>query len=620
MPITLGLNIAALNAQRQLERKDSEVSKTFERLSSGLRINRASDDAAGLAISESLRADSRVYTQAIRNVNDGISALAIQDAALEQLTVILTRQKELAIQAANGTFTFEQRKSLHKEADALTDEYNRIVESVEFNGRKLLENPNTELRIQAGYGVEGSIGFQLAGELSRNVGDGTYDIDSSVTSAADNSGTVLADLNGDGKLDIINLPTTTTGSVHLGNGDGTFNAKQDFTSGTVSAGSFVDAVVADFNGDGVLDLALPEGGSSSVSLFVGNGDGTFKARTSFSAASNVRGMEVGDFNNDGKLDLLAAGPNSFLYLGNGDGTFHGNDIGIAGFDASVADVDRDGNLDYITSASGQVKIARGNGDGTFSAPTTITLSGDAATGTAVLDLNRDGYADIVTADFNLGSGDAVSVFMNNGDGTFGPRITYATVDRPNSLTVGDMNGDGYDDLLVGGLLAPNTMQVLISNKDGTLTAGDPISAAAGSLNPAIGDVNGDGANDIVQSYIGSSTVNVHLANTTRSSHMEYFELYTAAEALDSLATIDSALERVGRERGAIGSTQSRLEVTLKTLSVARENFDAAASRIRDADIAEESANLTRTQILRSAALSVLAQANQSPALALQLLS
>ena len=118
LPITLGSNIASLGAQRRLANASEKLGSVFERLSSGLRINRASDDAAGLAVSSSLNAYQRIYTQGVRNLNDGVSALSIADGAIGQLSNIVTRQNELAEQAANGIYTTVPRSALDREAQA----------------------------------------------------------------------------------------------------------------------------------------------------------------------------------------------------------------------------------------------------------------------------------------------------------------------------------------------------------------------------------------------------------------------------------------------------------------------------------------------------------------------
>ena len=150
MAITVGLNIASLQAQRRLGSSTEALGSVFEKLSSGQRINKASDDAAGLAIADALRADQRVATVAIRNANDGISTIAIADSALGQISGVLTRLAELAEQSANGVFSVVQRSALSNEFVALSSEIERIAVTTEFNGVKLLSGGAT-VSLQVGF-------------------------------------------------------------------------------------------------------------------------------------------------------------------------------------------------------------------------------------------------------------------------------------------------------------------------------------------------------------------------------------------------------------------------------------------------------------------------------------
>jgi len=150
MAITLGTNVASLQAQRRLANSSQALGRTFERLSSGQRINKASDDAAGLAIADQLRADQRVATVAIRNANDGISTIAIADSALSEIANVLTRLAELAEQSANGVFSTVQRSALGNEFVALASEIERIAVTTEFNGVKLLSG-GSALTLQVGF-------------------------------------------------------------------------------------------------------------------------------------------------------------------------------------------------------------------------------------------------------------------------------------------------------------------------------------------------------------------------------------------------------------------------------------------------------------------------------------
>lgn len=150
MAVTIGSNIASLQAQRRLSDSTQRLSTTFERLSSGQRINRASDDAAGLSIADQLRADGRVATVAIRNANDGISLVAIADSALGQISLTLTRLAELAEQSANGVFSVVQRSALSSEFVALASEIERIAVTTEFNGVKLISG-TSQVVLQVGF-------------------------------------------------------------------------------------------------------------------------------------------------------------------------------------------------------------------------------------------------------------------------------------------------------------------------------------------------------------------------------------------------------------------------------------------------------------------------------------
>ena len=150
MAVTIGSNIASLQAQRRLSLASDALSRTYEKLSSGQRINRASDDAAGLAIADALRSDQRIAAVAVRNANDGISTIAIADAALGQIGNVLTRMAELSEQSANGVFSVVQRSALQNEFVALASEIERIAVTTEFNGVKLISSGNT-LTLQVGF-------------------------------------------------------------------------------------------------------------------------------------------------------------------------------------------------------------------------------------------------------------------------------------------------------------------------------------------------------------------------------------------------------------------------------------------------------------------------------------
>ena len=383
MPITIGSNINSLKAQRQLSNGTKELSKTFERLSSGLRINKSSDDAAGLAISESLKSDKRVLNQGVRNFNDGISLLNIADGAIENLSNIVTRLKELAEQSANGTYSLSQRKALDKEAQALSKEYTRIVQSTKFNGKNLLDGTLGDgLRLQGGYGVTGGIFSGIGGAI----GDGTFTLSSTFSGSGPTTSEVhAADFNGDGNADIAFVDTNVNSvNVKLGNGNGTFQTTVTYQTAALAAN--ISLAIGDFNGDGKLDLIDSEYNQSTLKIFTGKGDGTFNSGTSV-ASLKTRNITAGDFNNDGNLDLLSADT----------------------FDLKVS-------------------ILLGNGNGTFQSRKSYSVSDTQAVQAA--DFNNDGFLDIVTSD----TGNAkVNVLLNDGRGNFSASVSYAANGAPHSL-------------------------------------------------------------------------------------------------------------------------------------------------------------------------------------------
>jgi flagellin len=184
VPVTINSNISSLKAQRTLSQSSESLSKTFERLSSGQRINRASDDAAGLAIADSLKASQRVANVAVRNANDGISTIAIADGALAQIGSVLSRLAELSEQSANGVYSTSQRSALQNEFTALGSEIERIAATTTFNGVMLLSG-TSQITLQVGFdskstsqivlsGITGTLsGLGLAGQ---NVSNLTYSI------------------------------------------------------------------------------------------------------------------------------------------------------------------------------------------------------------------------------------------------------------------------------------------------------------------------------------------------------------------------------------------------------------------------------------------------------------
>ena len=383
-------------------------------------------------------------------------------------------------------------------------------------------------------------------------GDGTFQAVVPYGSGGNATSVVVADVNGDGKLDLVVANecggsgdcygSMGTVAVLLGNGDGTFQAAVTYSAGGLNATS---VAVADVNGDGKPDLVVAicpnnsgfscgNGASAAVSVLFGNGDGTFQAVVSYATGSqDANSVAVADVNGDGKPDIVVASAcvsNPYycepgagvlsVLLGNGDGTFQAARIqdsgGLNPTSVAVADVNGDGKPDLIVangySTSG-IGVLLGNGDGTFQAAVTYGSGGYEANAVAVADVNGDGKPDLVVANCggtsdgcNDGNNAAVGVLLGNGDGTFQAAMTYASGGIYGiSVAIKDVNGDGKPDLLVVNQDAcgyasclNGSVGVLLGNGDGTFRAA-PIYGSGGSptFSLAVGDVNGDGKPDLV---------------------------------------------------------------------------------------------------------------------------
>jgi hypothetical protein len=296
----------------------------------------------------------------------------------------------------------------------------------------------------------------------------------------------VGDLNNDGKPDMV--VTRIAGSVgrlnvYLGNGDGTFTYQPDFyPSGLVPLG----VVVADFNGDGKLDVAIANRwsrgeGNGCVFVRFGEGDGKLGPAVRYSVAGHPWGLVAGDLNADGHPDLVVSEDNNFspfpkhsliVLMNNGDGTFHQAAEYLPGeeetLDAAIADLNHDGKPDLVVAESfGQrVAVLLGNGDGTFGSPTfySTTSLGQAPTGVVVADFNLDGIPDIA---FGMYNGDPLAdsgLLYGNGDGSFqSPIPILGNLDGGYSLTAGDFDNDGAPDLAIP-ILYQRKIAVLLNTR------------------------------------------------------------------------------------------------------------------------------------------------------------
>jgi hypothetical protein len=385
---------------------------------------------------------------------------------------------------------------------------------------------------------------------------------------------VVADFNQDGKLDLAVAncgvdQSCNTGmvSVLLGNGDGTFQPSVNYAAG----GWPIAIACGDFNGDDKVDLVTTSWlgpTANTVSVLLGNGDGTFQAPVEFATGQYPFAVAVGDFNGDGKLDLVTTSADSLLtvsvLLGNGDGTFQqfvDYPAGLGTNWVAVGDFNGDGKLDLATADNsnaefGNVAVMLGNGDGSFQAPVEYSV-GILPMYVAVSDLNKDGKQDLVVDNYcgtescqsvALGS---VSVLLGNGDGTFQPSANYVVGYEPRSTAVADVNGDGNPDLVVGNN-ASDSVSVLLGNGDGTFQPAVNYPTGFNPYSLAIADFNHDRAPDVVTANASGASATVLL-----NSGGTYLKLTSSAnpsalgQAVTFTLTVAATFSTPGKPSGTV---------------------------------------------------------------------
>jgi hypothetical protein len=387
------------------------------------------------------------------------------------------------------------------------------VIAADFNGDGKLDLAVDNDCVATGCGFSASVSI-LVGK-----GDGSFPAHVEYASGYryGASGMTTGDFNGDGKLDLA-IPNGFQGTVSilLGRGNGTFQDRRSFATGLGPK----SVATADFSGDGNLDLAVADHGSNTVSILLGKGNGNFEAHVDYATGSGPQAVVAGDFNHDGKPDLAVAnntGNTVSILLGNGDGTLQTHvdyPTGIAPVSLTAGDFSGDGKLDLAVANSGSntVSVLLGNGDGTFHTRV------DFATGNLPLsvttgDFNGDGKLDLAVANNNSKFvPGTVSILLGNGDGTFQPHVDSRTGQGPVSVAAGDFNGDGKLDLAVTRGKTSSTVSILFGNGDGSFSSPVAYSTGPNPVSAIVGDFNGDGKLDVATANLGSNTVSILLGS------------------------------------------------------------------------------------------------------------
>ena len=575
----------------------------MEKLSSGFRINRAGDDAAGLAISEKMRGQIRGLDQAARNAQDGISLIQTAEGALNETHSILQRMRELAVQSANDTNTQEDRAEIQKEINQLTSEINRIGNTTEFNTMKLLNGDRAISYTTAASSVveSTSITDGIGGEVT-------------VTSAL---GVTVGGTTAEEK---VAWQKAIAGGIVIGE-DASADEKIDWENINLGAAATV-TLERTADGDLKIALAATDGDGNAYShevtfaldaMEAAASDGIYSAQ--FHGVSFD--LDLAEFANAGatttKLDLTTAVDNSGNDVKGTYGLKHDftdpaqaakfNSFSIDGTNAALAGIS---SLE-ISFDGTDVVVTGYAADGTALLNSTITLAAAPATAGNKFAYDENGIAFEFELIANAAGGD-ITVFTTNkiDISSLVAQVTTSSTTVPGATTVA----------------ADNSLRMQIGANNGQAMAidiADMRSLALGISSDTAGETK------TVQDSMGNDTTAKYtaIANVTKGTDntaIEYaLDVSTSDNAAAAIKVLDDATATVSSERAKLGAIQNRLEHTINNLGTSAENLTAAESRIRDVDMAKEMMEFAKNTILQQAAQAMLAQANQMPQGVLQLL-
>jgi flagellin len=488
MPQVINTNMLSLNTQRNLSQSQASQATAIQRLSSGLRINTAKDDAAGLAITERFTSQIRGLNQATRNAQDAISLSQTAEGAMGSISDNLQRIRELAVQAANGTNGSADRLALDQEVQQMIAETQRVATQTQFNGINLL--------------------------------DGTFSGQTFQVGANQNQTVAISSIS--------NAQTSALGSNMLSTG-GTLMNRALAAGATVPAG---------FAAETDLTLTTATGGTTAAISYAANA-----GANGIAAAINTAGANVG---------LSATATNS------------------------------------------------------------ATLSSLASAGTVTMTLNGQAISAAVTTTSDLS---ALAAAINGVSGTTGVSASFADSNNRSSMSL--TTTDGRDITMLDFNNSGATKTVSLTGGNGTavtLTGG-----AATDSTRIVGKVDIYSSQGAITAALANTDAFASAGATSSFSSVGGLSVTTSSNAQAALRVVDDALRQVNGARASLGAIQNRFESTIDNLKVSSENLTASRSRVLDADFAEETSKLTRSQILQQAGTAMLAQANAAPQSVLALL-
>lgn len=568
MAMSVNTNITSLGVQKNLNKASDALSQSMNRLSSGLKINSAKDDAAGMQIANRLNNQVKGLNVAISNANNGVSIAQTAEGAMQESTNTLQRLRELALQAANGDKSDADRVSLQQEFTAKVGELNRIASTTTFGGRNLLDGSFNNVAFQIGANANETISFGMT-DISATALKGNY-------SEATATGGAMKGLS-----------ATSTGSV-LGGGAASATVTGTAVATLTTAGGASTIAAAD---------AITINGNS-VTL-TDNMKGTAIAAAIEAADATV----TATFNDTtGEMTLTSAAP---IAVG-------GADAGKIGLTAATTPVGAAGAPKTGTSVVGADGGISVNGTAvTWTATSTIQEVLDdisAVTGIANATIT-DGRIKVTSEDgndvklTNTVSGSLSQLGLSAG--TSQAKLTEDTSINLNGVEVKFKKGDTTD-AIVASINSASTGVMASKAADGTLSL-------FADKNIVIAD--GSAGTGLEKLGLTASTTTAVTLETSVSD----LNILSAASSQQAIQALDDAMQQIDSQRSQLGAVQNRFASTVANLQSISQNSSAAKGRVEDADFASEAAELTKQQTLQQASTAILSQANQLPSAVLKLL-
>ncbi len=672
MPQVINTNIASLNAQRNLDRSQNLSSAALQRLSSGLRINSAKDDAAGLAISTRFESQIRGTSVAIRNAGDGISLAQTGEGSLSNITTALQRMRELALQSANGSNTTLERSSIQEEVDQLKEEIATISANTNFNGRNLLDGSFQNVTFQTGANVGETIEVSIAKTTEATLGTAVSNgISSSTTTGTLAAGDITingisvgaADASADGasptspQLSAITVAAAINKVADASGVDAIVNA--NFVGGTSVSRVSSTASVVTINGKPINLQGTGEGANLVADLqSVAEAINLFKDQTGVTAVIDLNNLDAGVSltSEDGRNITIAS------TSGSAAGLFGLNDAGT--YSGTYTLVSRNGSDITIGSATGSSKENAGLEIGTYSGTNSGVNGGKVAGAIAAGDLTING----VSVGPSLSSYDTASTSSKEGSAISIAKAINLVSERTGVTAKAQATQLTSTALTAGNAVSGLTINgITIADSGSSSTTSQQVALVVDAINDKVAQtgvraevvdddqyqlVADDGRNITVGGTVtssglsaattrgsvtlsGAGTITIGRANSTGPSDSGFTEgtygggasgvlvkdisVLTVEDAEKAIQGIDNALNQVARAAAQLGAIQNRFDSTIQNLATKSENLSAANSRIRDADFAAETAALSKAQVLQQAGISILAQANARPQQVLSLL-